>query len=266
MTVGAHLRNEDKLQSADTTLFHTMRGKVVTAFWYQDPSAVIALAGGPDKVICRLPNSFDNGQAHGLDALIRDYQDNLNKWYASGVRLFVLDNEPNDSWKGVTPPAGKTVQWLWAWLMRRVLRGLAIPDDATLLLTPMSEPTNYKEWVEEMYVREKGFPSIADYCGAAAAHCYWQAEADMDSDWAGRSYQYIHQRTGFDVYITEAGCSTTHDTENRQAHDYPIYCDKVAVDTYVKGITFFILGSNGNWTLFSLTSRVCAAIANRKTT
>lgn len=263
LLVGAHLRNESQLQGGDATLFREMRGGCVLALWYQDPDAVVALAGGADKVACRLPDSYQNGHVLGLAQLRGEYQTYLNKWYAKGVRLFLLDNEPNESWASVAPPSGKTRQWLWAWLMRRVLRGLAIPDDVTLLLTPLSQPTLNKVWIEEMYVGEVGFAAVADYCGAAAAHCYWQAASDMDADWAGRSYRYLHERTGFDVYITEAACSTQHDAENRQVQDYPVYCGKVGQDAYVRMLDFYILGSNGDWQLFNLTPRVCAAIAGR---
>lgn len=261
--VGAHLRNEAVLQRADLELYDKMKGQCVLAFDYQDPKVVVPFAGGIKDVICRLPNSFDNNRVLGLLELEQKYQQAIDKWYAQGVRLFVVDNEPNESWASVTPPPGKTRQWYWAWLMRRVLRSLSIPEDVTLLLPPVSMPTLNGAWVEEMYVTEPGFPSVAAYCGAAAAHCYWQAEGDMEASWAGRSYRWLHERTGLDIYITEAGCSTAHDTEARQAHDYPIYCHKVAEDSYVRSLTFFILGSNGGWKLFELTDKVCASVGNR---
>lgn len=261
--VGAHLRNEASLKPPDTALYATARFNGALCFWYQNPADIVGLVGKTDAIVVRLHDTYSDNRVWGEEELRASWQSTITTFVQHGITRFIIDNEPNESWASVQPPVGQTRPQMWAWLVRRVLKALIVPQGVTLILTPLMLPSLNGAWHDEMAVSEPGFPSILSYCRAAAAHCYWQAEADMDADWAGRSYGFVHQHSGgLPVYITEAGCSSNADTLNKQIRDYPVYIDKVGEDAYVERLLFFILGQNGNWPLFDIVQPVAEAIGN----
>lgn len=266
---GTVLRNEHNVTEEDLRRYHLAHFQAACLFWYTDPSSL--LTGGIDPASCvvRLPDSVENGRIKGWEEYEEECFSWIEYWYRRGYKVFQLDNEPDLTWPSfhkedyTTYGAGD-----WAAFMDDVLTHLLLSlctasmGDVVLLMTPFSHPSLKTEWYEMAELHH-----LPSRCQGAAAHCYWQASGDMQAGWAGKEYEWVHQRTGLDVYITEAGNSSCQETnpptpeqiENLMCIQYPQYVQQVEGADYVKGLFFYILGSKG-WAGFELTEKVCQAI------
>jgi hypothetical protein len=276
LIVGAHLRNEPRLTAADEQRFVRAHLNGALAFYYQEPAQVRQLTD-PANSIVRLSDSIVYWPQVYIPSA-HDYalelSTEIHQWYSWGYTRFQVDNEPN--YPGAWPARGQGA-WQWAYFMREVIHELrGLTGDLCglqLLATPMLADRNLSaewyraaEWVDPRY----GASLVAMF-DAIAVHSYWQAATDLSATFFGGNFTQLDDfRQGKDIYITEAGTSigelaAYQDSAiiaQHQAAEYPAYLRFVSNYSYVKGVYFFILGSNG-WTRFELSAQAADALARR---
>jgi hypothetical protein len=279
MLVGAHLRNQTTLAQPDVTGFRSALFNGALLFSYQDPGLCAQLGTDPANCVVRLQDSVysrvRNGHQEQYIPSWADYSRDaytiIARFYPYGYRLFQLDNEPNLTWPHMTIGDHAANAADWNWFISNVIRDLRPHlqahgmGDTKLGFTPMSMPSEHQEWWTNTHEAR----SLTDW---TAAHCYWQAEADMQSEQFGAGYRWLSSHMdqlelNRPIIITEAANSASQEThpptpaqlEALMSRQYPAYIEQVRRD-HVGGVFFFILGSDPQWAGFNMSPSVLRSI------
>lgn len=213
--VGVHGRTDGPMQPADYPPVTTARLEAVKLLSSARPENVDELRAlyAPMFVLVRLFASF-NGRNYPAAQFAQDIQHDLSQFYQRGIRYFEIHNEPNLVWEGWTTSWQNGQEFgNWFITVRNILKPI-FPQ--ALFGFPGLSPGGSIPGIRTDALQ---FLSGADAACLAAdwigIHCYWQSEAEMNSEAGGRGYfEYRRRYPNKLFFITEfsnvaAGVSKT---------------------------------------------------------
>lgn len=201
--VGLHGRTNGRLTQADLDCVRIGKieaAKLLSTAAYTDVDSLRAI--NPSIfILVRLFADFSN-RVISPELFVSSIIDDLNGFYAKGIRHFEIHNEPNLTLEGLRSSWSDGVSFAAWWAsVRNYLRAI---HPGLLLGWPGISPGPQSDirMDENKFLDGAGpVPSKADWIGV---HCYWQQPAQVfDRQGGGNYLNYQDRYPGKEIYITE---------------------------------------------------------------
>lgn len=237
MLQGLHSPNKS-FEQADYDVIHTMQAQSVKLLCIagcqhttDDVAHLRTL--GVNHFTVRLWDSTDaTGRILGIVEYANKCIATIKAFYAVGVRLFQVDNEPQYQFH--TTEQGP---WQYQFFLKRAMPIIRanVPSDVKLISPPLSfspalwshgpqNPTAWllDEWFAAFMFTDKGNEpalwAMFDYTGA---NCYFQSDRQMHDPSFGECWEVVHQKSGMKPVVVLEWASSVH--ELRDANGHPMY-------------------------------------------
>lgn len=249
--VGLHGRANGRNLPADFAVFRAARVEAVKLLSTADPAEVAALKAirSDMLIMVRLFASF-SGRFVAARDFVTWITPEMAQFYAAGVRLFEIHNEPNLSSEGLIM-SGQVGTWAtggeFADWFREVYRLLKAAFPLAQLgfpgLSPGGDIPGVRQAAFTFLAASQSALNLADWVGL---HSYWQSADGFGTQEGGFYYQEYQKRTGKPLYVTEFS-NSSNAPNSVKGDQYVRYYARLKQETQIKAAFAFVVSSPGDF-------------------